>query len=171
MKLPFFNKNKLGFTLIELLVVISIIGMLASVVIASLNDVRKQARDSIRLNDMRQIRVALEAFRTKNGRYPDFTHDNVSANGEFIGTGDDIDTALAPFINPVPADPVHDGVIYFYSYDSVHNVDLDCALPSAQTGLVFGFNKAETITPTQKDTCLGSHKNLDNADYNVAIIR
>jgi prepilin-type N-terminal cleavage/methylation domain-containing protein len=60
-----------GFTLVELLVVIAIIGILASVVLVSLNSARSKARDSRRVSDMNQIRLALEAFYDDNQDYPD----------------------------------------------------------------------------------------------------
>ena len=49
------KKLQKGFTLIELLVVIAIIGILSSVILASLNSARKKGRDSRRLQDLRQI--------------------------------------------------------------------------------------------------------------------
>lgn len=58
-----------GFTLIELSVVISIIGLLSSVVLASLNTARAKARDSRRMSDLRNIQLALELYYDKYGTY------------------------------------------------------------------------------------------------------
>jgi prepilin-type N-terminal cleavage/methylation domain-containing protein len=55
-----------GFTLIELLVVIAIIGLLASIVLVSLNTARQKARDSRRLTDIRQVALALELYADSN---------------------------------------------------------------------------------------------------------
>lgn len=64
-------KASRGFTLIELLVVIAIIGLLSSVVLASLNTARGKARDAKRLSDIHQIQLALELYYSTYGQYPD----------------------------------------------------------------------------------------------------
>jgi prepilin-type N-terminal cleavage/methylation domain-containing protein len=59
-----------GFTLIELLVVISIIGLLSSVVLASLNSARVKGRDAVRMQTLTQYSSALELYRDTTGHYP-----------------------------------------------------------------------------------------------------
>ena len=56
-----FGKNR-GFTLIELLVVIAIIGILSSVVLASLNTARDKGRDAAIKSSMQTIRVQAELY-------------------------------------------------------------------------------------------------------------
>ena len=59
-----------GFTLIELLVVITIIGLLASIVLISLNSARTKSRDAKRIADFEQIATAMELFYDQIGKYP-----------------------------------------------------------------------------------------------------
>ena len=59
-----------GFTLIELLVVIAIIGILSSVVLASLNTARQKGRDARRVSDIKQLQLALELYYDAHGYYP-----------------------------------------------------------------------------------------------------
>ena len=63
-------KRSKGFTLIELLVVIAIIGILSSVVLASLNSARAKARDAQKKMDFTNIRTALMSYYFKNNSFP-----------------------------------------------------------------------------------------------------
>lgn len=80
------NKER-GFTLIELLVVIAIIGILSSVVLASLNTARGKANDAKRLSDMHTIQTALEIYFNSHNAYPT---SNYSGCGGWESTGSDL---------------------------------------------------------------------------------
>lgn len=72
MKLPSFVTRQLGFTMVELLVVISIIGILATAVLAALNPVEqlKKARDTARKADAQTVLGAIDRFQATFGCYP-----------------------------------------------------------------------------------------------------
>ncbi|OGM03933.1 hypothetical protein A3E15_00330 [Candidatus Woesebacteria bacterium RIFCSPHIGHO2_12_FULL_42_9] len=59
-----------AFTLIELLVVISIIGLLATLLVANFNAARARARDAQRKSDVRNIQTALRLYYNDTKRYP-----------------------------------------------------------------------------------------------------
>ncbi len=109
-----FNTKSRGFTLIELLVVIAIIGLLSSVVLASLNNARKKGRDARRIADLKQLQVALELYYSDNAAYPILATVNTTKAG--------FDTALAGLtsgghIPSIPTDPVNNvtgNFIYYY---------------------------------------------------------
>ncbi len=63
-------KKQKGFTLIELLVVISIIGLLSTLAVVSLNNARQKSRDAKRISDVRQIQTALELYYNDANGYP-----------------------------------------------------------------------------------------------------
>ncbi len=94
--LKFFSRKKgeKGFTLIELLVVIAIIGILATIVLVSLNTARQKARDTRRASDLRQVALALEMYYDDNSTYP------------VLAVCGAIPAALAPtYTAVIPADP------------------------------------------------------------------
>ena len=102
------SKFTTGFTLIELLVVIAIIGILSSVVLSSLNTARSKARDARRLQDIKQIQVALNLYYLDNFKYPNISG-ATSPNSGWANSGDNswnnLATALAPYIKELPKDP------------------------------------------------------------------
>ena len=65
----FSNSYRKGFTLIELLVVIAIIGVLTSVVLASLTTARSKARDAATKSGLSTLRSQAELYNTVNGSY------------------------------------------------------------------------------------------------------
>jgi type II secretion system protein G len=97
------KKGNRGFTLIELLVVIAIIGILSSVVLASLNTARQKSRDAKRISDVKQLQLALEFYFDANGAYPSVTDLDSST---IVADG---------YIATIPHDPVGGGD-YLYAY-------------------------------------------------------
>ncbi len=51
-----------GFTLIEIMVIVMIIGMLAALAIPSFNRMRKRSRQTIMINDARQLGLAAQQY-------------------------------------------------------------------------------------------------------------
>jgi prepilin-type N-terminal cleavage/methylation domain-containing protein len=64
------TKSQRGFTLIELLVVIAIIGILASVILVSLNSARAKAGDAKRISELNSIQTALQLYYNNKGAMP-----------------------------------------------------------------------------------------------------
>jgi len=121
--------KKKGFTLIELLVVIAIIGLLSSIVLASLNSARAKTMDVKRLASLKQVQLALELYFDQYGFYPGpsgiWQNDcNPPLGGQ--GNWETTLASLQPFISVLPHEPRYpnnpDPWCFFYAKDIV----LDC---------------------------------------------
>ncbi|MDP2709365.1 MAG: type II secretion system protein [bacterium] len=127
------KKNQTGFTLIELLVVISIIGVLSSFAVVSLNSARNKARDALRKADMTQMRTALNLYYDENLNYPacgswdanaaDFGAAEAAGSTCYNGTLSSALTAGSkPYLGQLPKDPKNPNnspaadAVYLYRY-------------------------------------------------------
>ena len=90
-------KRNTGFTLIELLVVIAIIGILSSIVLASLNSARAKGTDAAIKSTLAQIRTQASLYYDNNGQkyIPSGT------------TGTSCSTALSVFVDPTIANQIN----------------------------------------------------------------
>jgi prepilin-type N-terminal cleavage/methylation domain-containing protein len=115
---------KKGFTLIELMVVISIIALLSSIVLATLQTTKVEAEDVARTETAHSVANALELYYSTNGHYPISLCSSQSNCGTTIsaltaaGSG-----SLSPYIGPVPASLTVSGATNQATYvsDSVGN--------------------------------------------------
>jgi type II secretion system protein G len=119
---------KRGFTLIELLVVIAIIGILSSVVLASLNSARQKGRDARRISDIKQLQLALELFYDANQSYPTTTAGLISTNLTGLSS--------AGFIASLPADP--GGVSNGYRYEPLTSAGAACSASTCASYVLRG---------------------------------
>jgi type II secretion system protein G len=125
-----------GFTLIELLVVIAIIGILSSVVLASLNSARQKSRDARRISDLSQVKLALELYFDAHNAYPTTAQGTaILVTENFLGTA-----PTAPLAGEVYTYEHIDGTNYVLMADledpnnSVLDTDVDGTIVTVAAG-------------------------------------
>ena len=108
--------KKNGFSLIELMIAISIIALLSTIGIVVYTQATKDARNTKRVQDLIQVKNALEIYRTQHGTYP------ISANFSCVTV---LNTSLVPtFMPTLPSDPGNNdpaNTDYCYEYQSDGN--------------------------------------------------
>lgn len=84
-----------GFTLIELLIVMAIMGVLLSIAAPNLKQSIIRAKESVLMEDLFQIREAIDQYYTDNGKYP-------AQLSDLINTQD----KAKSYLRSIPKDPI-----------------------------------------------------------------
>lgn len=167
--------------MIELLVVISIIGLLATTVLASVNSARAKARDARRVADLKQIITALQFYYDDNGSYPPVTYGpGGSLSGWEVSYKDSSQflNQILPYMPRVSVDPTNignepinmfflprpgDGNFFYMYYNYPSGTPYGCSWSGSFA--VIGFRAVEKMDTTnlpkaqcgpQTPPCLGS---------------
>lgn len=130
------KKHSHGFTLIELLVVIAIIGILSSVVLASLNSARAKARDAQAISDFNQVQQALVLYYDKYGKYPNETPvttnpwaDNFNSMAQQL-----VSSGFLGFVPIAPTNHAYNYYNYGSSIGGLLVTSLEATSPAPTTG-------------------------------------
>lgn len=115
--------KKKGFTLIELLVVIAILGLLAGVLLLTINPVAQlqKSNDARRKSDLESLQRALELYYQDNGCYPNAVSNQISindtagcTNGTAVNWGTPWQVNTQIYMAKLPKDPIAaDSYIYY----------------------------------------------------------
>ncbi|PID86342.1 hypothetical protein CSB08_01105 [Candidatus Gracilibacteria bacterium] len=135
------NKSIFGFSVSELMISLSILAILATISFFSFVGYSKDARDSVRITDMKSIKSSLESYYFDTGFYPEPSNSkNIIYDGVTVwkqGTfGDSVFTNVR-VLNSLPIDPLFDNK---YSYSILNNssqMELASVLEGTES---FSFN-------------------------------
>lgn len=156
--MPFINSSivysrstivKKGFTLIELLIVITIIGILASLILASFGGAQAKARDGVRKSDLGQTRRALELAKADcqgNAYYP------------YIGTATDIGSAQTNFSN----------LMAYMTAANLKYISSSLQDPVNNSPQKYSYWTSAAVTNVCPDTT-GGFTQSGNADFTIAV--
>jgi len=94
------SKRRNGFTLMELLIVVVIIAILAAMLLPVLSKAREKARQSVCINNLRQIGLAFYLYIQDNNEYFPCASDPVNVNPVYwLWMGRGWRSCLLPYIN------------------------------------------------------------------------
>jgi uncharacterized protein (TIGR02145 family)/prepilin-type N-terminal cleavage/methylation domain-containing protein len=165
--MPLNNKIKFGFTLIELLVVIAIIGVLSTLAIVALGNLRAKSRDAKRVADIKQISTALELYYDDQGYYP-----TIITPGNSLTNPNNTTTYLA--IIPSNPTPRNDGICADTDYSYTVNNQSNPTYYNISTylGSTSSSNNAGAIaySPTGLFNCGQQISDIDGNIYNTVQI-
>jgi prepilin-type N-terminal cleavage/methylation domain-containing protein len=127
-KLKIYSK---GFTLIELMVVISIVALLSTIVISTLNSSKEKARIAIFLNGMSDFKSAMEQYRTTNDSYPYALLNNVTGETDELTPNLEGEGVIPNNLGEIPRMPNTDHTLMYTTEDFVM-AGIECGDSPAQ---------------------------------------
>ncbi len=150
------TKSSRGFTLIELLVVIAIIGILSSVVLASLNSARLKGRDAAIKGALNSARSQAELIASNNGAYSsaictDTTMTGIITNAKSNSTA----TAAAAAINTTIGTAGSTNTATCHS--DANGWGIEVPLPSVSAGSTFFCVDSKGYSGVLAATSLGAN--------------
>ncbi len=114
------NNWQQGFTLIELMIVMSIIGILASIVVPNYQRSLIKAREAVLMEDLYQMRRAIDAYFADNISYPESLGDLV-ANKYIRDIPRDPFTKSTNTWEEIPPTPSAEGELAEGGVENVHS--------------------------------------------------
>jgi type II secretion system protein G len=100
-------KKQAGFTLMELIVVMAILGLLATVGLASFRSSQLKSRDAKRKSDLEQVQRALEMYHNDYGGYPQSNNSGqiMISSAPISWRGGEMKDSKTLYMKELPGDP------------------------------------------------------------------
>ncbi len=132
------HSKAVGFTLIELMVVMVILGLLATVGLASFRTSQIKSRDAKRKSDLGQIQRALELYYNDYNTYPDSVGGKISVGGA-LNWGDEFkDAKETVYMKELSKDPTKNPDYCYASSASPVSYKLYAKLENSQDPRIGG---------------------------------
>ena len=157
------KKKNRGFTLIELLVVISIIGVLSSITLVSVQAVKKKAIETKNFVEVKELIKALELYKLDNNSYPGLPDtyyvSSQNGNSSYCDKGLGIEWTNAfdanftsKYMSKLPTESQACGIIYVkYSADNSGVPSITCNVSSDSTLGSYNNSRYEYFLILQTD--------------------
>jgi len=105
-------RSNRGFSLTELMITMSIIGSVATLAGAQMNDILPTARDAQRKANVHQVQTALNLYYDDHGQYPASSGNEPTAEG-WQTIKQVLESANQTYIPEMPHDPLNSGQYVF----------------------------------------------------------